>query len=284
MCAYASTKWENCCNVYGEKLKWSSLLMAWNILNTHNIRLHTYKCEIEPLVLTVMFISQGNLSFYLLTSQHLDKSRQMKCKHNTQRYKQASKLIKLWGEVTNWTHLRSTWAETKRTERANLIWGGRFSERNIGDWGRSRRNSGGGGTVHHGNFYSGVSDERQRTRMWAGRRGGDRNDMVTMAKCAGSKVMAQVQWYCQDEFEQVSRHMQEREKKFIYTAKWKKRQNYTHKWTKKQGNTPSYNPIRLENLIIVFKWMGQVDGGSEWCENSLSAFTGLMSTKLTSNS
>ena len=59
----------------------------------------------------------------------------------------------------------------KRTKRANLIWGGGFSERNIGDWGRSRRNSGGGGTVHHGNFYSGGSDERQRTRMWAGRRG-----------------------------------------------------------------------------------------------------------------
>lgn len=92
-------------------------------------------------------------------------------------------------------------------ERANLIRGGRFSERNIGDWGRSRRNSGGGGTVHHGNFYSGESDERQRTRMWVGRRG-NRNDMVTMAKCVGSKVMAQVKWYCQDEFEQESRHMQ----------------------------------------------------------------------------
>lgn len=39
--------------------------------------------------------------------------------------------------------------------------------------------------MHHGNFYSGESDERQR--MWAGRRG-DRNDMVTMAK--GSKFMA----------------------------------------------------------------------------------------------
>lgn len=60
----------------------------------------------------------------------------------------------------------------RRTERANLIWGGWFSERNIGDWGRSRRNSGGGGTVHHGNFYSGESDERQRTRVWTGK-GGD---------------------------------------------------------------------------------------------------------------
>lgn len=45
--------------------------------------------------------------------------------------------------------------------------------------------------MHHRNFYSGESDERQRTRMWAGRRG-DRNDMVTMAKCVGSKVMTQV--------------------------------------------------------------------------------------------
>lgn len=35
--------------------------------------------------------------------------------------------------------------------RGLLIRGGRFSERNIGDWGRGRRNSGGGGTVHHGN-------------------------------------------------------------------------------------------------------------------------------------
>lgn len=259
--------------------------MSWDILNTHNIRLHTNNCETKFFFLTVMFLSQSKLSFQLLTSQHLDKNRQMKCKHNTRRYKQASKLITLWGEATNWTDLRTTWAEAKRTERANLIWGSRFSERNIGDWGRSRRNSGGGGTVHHGNFYSGVSDERQRTRMWAGRRGGDRNDMVTMAKCAGSKVMAQVQWYCQDEFEQVSRHMQERKKNHIYfSAKRNKRQKHTHKWTKKKGNTPSYNPIRLDNLIIVFKWMGQVDGGSEWCENSLRAFTVLMSTKLTHTS
>lgn len=44
-----------------------------------------------------------------------------------------------------------------------------------------------------GTFIQGESDERQRTRMWAGRRRGDRNDMVTMAKCVGSKVMAQVQ-------------------------------------------------------------------------------------------
>lgn len=230
------------------------------------------------------FIPQGNLSLHLLTSQHLDKSRQMRCEHNTRRYRQASKL-KLWGEEANWTELGTTWAETKRTERANLIWGGRFSERNIGDWGRSRRNSGGGGTVHHGNFYSGVSDERQRTRMWAGRRGGDRNDMVTMAKCAGSKVMAQVQWYCRDEFEQVSRHMQERNKKPTYlSSKWKKRPSYTHKWTNKQGSTPSYNPIRLENLIIVFRWTGQVDGGSKWCENPLSAFTVFMNAELTYHS
>lgn len=205
----------------------------------------------------------------------------MRTQH-TALHSQASTLIQLWGEEANWTELRTTWAETKRTERANLIWGSRFSERNIGDWGRSRRNSGGGGTVHHGNFYSGVSDERQRTRMWAGRRGGDRNDMVTMAKCAGSKVMAQVQWYCRDEFEQVSRHMQERNKNYIYlSAKWKKRQSYTHKWTNKQGNTPSYNPIRLENLIIVFKWRGQMDGGRKWCENCLSAFTVFINTKLT---
>lgn len=51
--------------------------------------------------------------------------------------------------------------------------------------------------MHHGNFYSGESDERQRTRMWTGEEGvgggGDRNDMVTMAKCAGSQVMAQIQ-------------------------------------------------------------------------------------------
>lgn len=79
--------------------------------------------------------------------------------------------FRTWWKRTNEQELRTSWATTKRTERANLIWGGRFSERNIGDWGRSRRNSGGGGTVHHGNFYSGVSDERQRTRMWAGRGG-----------------------------------------------------------------------------------------------------------------
>lgn len=208
----------------------------------------------------------------------------MRCEHNTRRYT-VRRLH--WfnfeeGRLTeqNWTELRTTWAETKRTERANLIWGGRFSERNIGDWGRSRRNSGGGGTVHHGNFYSGVSDERQRTRMSAGRRGGDRNDMVTMAKCAGSKVMAQVQWYCRDEFEQVSRHMQERNKNDKYlSAKWKKRQSYTHKWTNEQGNTPSYNPIRPENLIIVLKWTGQMDGGSKWCENSLSVLSQYSSTQ-----
>lgn len=125
-----------------------------------------------------------------------------------------------------------------RTERANLIWGGWFSERNIGDWGRSRRNSGGSGTVHHGNFYSGESDERQRTRMWTGGGGGggDRNDMVTMAKCAGSQVMAQIQWNCQDE---VYRHMQKQRrlrKLHILLKEKRKPYRFTNKWLIRQGN------------------------------------------------
>lgn len=41
-------------------------------------------------------------------------------------------------------------------------------------------------------FIQASQTKDKRTRMWAGRRG-NRNDMVTMAKCAGSKVMAQVQ-------------------------------------------------------------------------------------------
>lgn len=51
-----------------------------------------------------------SLSFHLLTSQHLDKSRQMKCERNTRRYKQASKL---WGEFRDW------WTESQKHPSSN---------------------------------------------------------------------------------------------------------------------------------------------------------------------
>ena len=59
---------------------------------------------------------------------------------------------------------------------ANLIGGGCVDKRNIGDGGRGRRNSGGRGTVHHGNFFQtrrrrdeGGGGDRVR---WGGKGGG----------------------------------------------------------------------------------------------------------------
>lgn len=232
-----------------------------------------------------MFLSQWNLSFHLLTSQHLGKNRRMKCEHNT--HGATSRRLNGWNleerrlteQISAAPALKQrelkeqTWFEAADSAKGTLVTGVEVDE-----------------TVEvvapciMGTFIR-AFQTKDRGRGCGREGGGDRNDMVTMAKCAGSKVMAQVQWYCQDEFEQVSRHMQERKRNYIYlSAKRKKRPNYTHEWTKKQGNTPSYNPIRLDNLIIVFKWMGQEDEGSEGCENSLSASTVFMSRKLTYNS
>lgn len=60
----------------------------------------------------------------------------------------------VWGRDRNGFPWERTGAPPDQESEALmglLIGGGRFSERNIGDWGRGRRNSGSGGTVHHGN-------------------------------------------------------------------------------------------------------------------------------------
>lgn len=56
-------------------------------------------------------------------------------------------------------------AELKDKTRANLIRGGRFGERNIGDCAGDGRNGrgGGGGAVHHGYFFF-QADRRTRMR------------------------------------------------------------------------------------------------------------------------
>lgn len=60
----------------------------------------------------------------------------------------------VWGRDRNgfpWERTGAPPDQESEAQRGLLIRGGGFSERNIGDWGRGRRNSGGGGTVHHGN-------------------------------------------------------------------------------------------------------------------------------------
>lgn len=65
---------------------------------------------------------------------------------------------------------------------ANLIGGGCVGKRNIGDGGRGRSNSGGRGTVHHGNFFQRGGGETRGAGQDEVRREGRRRDvMVTMA-------------------------------------------------------------------------------------------------------